>query len=77
MEPVLLRIDRFRRWLPEMFSDHREIARVMSDLETAAMDDRKPEFARLVPKVLLHMETEDDVIYPAPLLVGQYLGLRL
>ena len=74
MAPVLLLVDRFRRWLPEMFSDHRDIAMVMMDLEAAAMDDRKPEFARVVPKALLHMEM---VIYPASLLVGQYLGIRL
>ena len=76
MAPVLLLVDRFRRWLPEMFSDHRDIAMVMMDLEAAAMDDRKPEFARVVPRALLHTEME-VVIYPASLLVGQYLGLRL
>lgn len=77
MEPVLLLIDRFRRWLPEMIDDHRNIARALNDLETAALDDRKPEFARVVPRVILHMEMEEEVLYPAALLAGDYVGLRL
>ncbi len=76
MEPGLLLVDRFRRWLPEMFSDHRDIAMATMDLEAAAMDDWKPEFARVVPQALPHMEME-EAIYLASLLVGQYLGLRL
>jgi hypothetical protein len=77
MEPVLLMLDRLRRWMPEMISDHRAIAGAMKELGAAAMDEGKPEFAGMVPRVLLHAEMEEEVLYPASIPAGEYVGLRL
>jgi hypothetical protein len=36
-----------------------------------------PDHARFAEKLALHAKTEEDVLYPAAILVGEYLKLKL
>jgi hypothetical protein len=37
---------------------------------------RKPEYVHYAEKLKRHAQTEEDVLYPAALLAGQYLQLK-
>jgi len=36
-----------------------------------------PEHARFAEKLMLHAQTEEEVLYPAAILVGEYLKVKL
>lgn len=65
--------DELRRCMPEMLAEHRAICECAEALGAAAEVEGLPEVARLAETLLLHVRTEEQVLYPAALLVGAYL----
>ncbi|HEX6308122.1 MAG TPA: hypothetical protein VFZ69_08045 [Longimicrobiales bacterium] len=47
------------------------------NLAAVAKDDGQPVYERLAHEIMLHAATEEQVTYPAALLVGQYARMRL
>jgi len=41
-----------------------------------ATDDSRPELARFARKLLLHAQMEEQIYYPAALVIGDHLKLR-
>ncbi len=39
--------------------------------------ENKEEYVRVAEKLLLHAQTEEQVLYPAAILIGEYLKLKL
>ena len=66
---------RLKRDLPEMLAEHRAIVRKLNALAAAAKSAKKPEYARLAAKIVLHAQTEEEVLYPAAILVGKMLHI--
>jgi hypothetical protein len=46
-------------------------------LGSAAELEHKPEYVHLAEKLRLHARNEEQVLYPAAILIGEYLKLRL
>ena len=63
--------------LPHMLEQHREIVRALERLASAAGEEGKLEVARFAEELVQHARTEEEVLYPAAILVGRYLKLRL
>jgi len=59
--------------LPQMLAEHREIVGALERLEQAARAAGRPEHARFAEKLKLHAQTEEEVLYPAAILVGRAL----
>ena len=59
--------------LPKMLAEHREIVAALERLEAAAHAAGKPEHARFAEKLKVHARTEEEVLYPAAILVGRAL----
>ena len=70
-------VDRLKAELPLMLEEHRAIEGALDLLETAALAEGRPEFARFAERLKLHARLEEDVLYPAAILVGEYLRLVL
>lgn len=77
MVGVLALTDKLEAELPGMLAEHQEIVTALDELVVAATDERKPEHARFAEKLILHAQTEEQVLYPAALLVGHYVRLKL
>lgn len=77
MKAVLPLTDRLKHELPEMLTEHRAIVGALHKLAQAARAENKPEFVRFAEGLQLHAETEEQVTYPAAILVGEYLKLKL
>jgi hypothetical protein len=77
MADVLALTDRLQAELPNMLAEHKEIVAALSDLEAAANAENKPQYARFAEKLIQHARTEEEVLYPAALLVGRYVRLSL
>jgi hypothetical protein len=77
MRGVLVMTDRLKAELPEMFREHQAVIAALEKLTAAAKQEKLPEHARFAEKLALHAKTEEDVLYPAAILVGEYLKLKL
>jgi hypothetical protein len=77
MASVLDMTDRLSAELPEMLREHQAIVRALQRLTAAAKKEKKPAHARFAEKLILHAKTEEEVLYPAAILVGEYLRLKL
>lgn len=69
--------DRLRTDLPHMLTEHRSVVGALRRLTAAAKKARKPEAAAFAATLRLHAETEEQVLYPAAILIGEYLKTRL
>jgi len=73
---IIAKADRLKVELADMLKEHKAIARALEALYDAATADERPELARFARKLLLHAQMEEQIYYPAALLVGEYLKLR-
>ena len=69
--------DRLKAQYEQMLADHELIVAAVRDLADAATQEGKREYAGLSEKLLLHLRTEEQLLYPAAILVGEYLKLKL
>ena len=77
MADVLPLTDALKAELPEMLEEHRAIRAALEALAAAARAEDRPEQARLAEKIMLHAKTEEQVTYPAAILVGEFVRTRL
>lgn len=75
MRDVVSLTDRLKADLPRMLDEHQAILVALEGLAHAARVERHPEVVRFVGKLILHAHTEEQVLYPAALLVGEFLKL--
>lgn len=73
---VLRLTDRLEADLGRMLREHRQVARALRGLAAAARRARRPEAARFADKLRRHAESEEQVLYPAALLVGRWVRER-
>ena len=74
---VLRRTERLKAELPHMLAQHKVIVRELRKMLQAAMAEHHAVHARLAQKLIRHARTEEEVLYPASILVGEYIKLRL
>ena len=77
MRAVLVMTERLKAELPEMLREHQAVVTALEQLTAAAEKEKLPEHARFAEKLMLHAKTEEEVLYPAAVLVGEYLKLKL
>jgi len=77
MRGVIEMTDRLKAQYEQMRADHEVIVAAVYRLAEAAVLESKLEYVGFSKKLLLHMKTEEQVLYPAAILIGEYLKLKL
>jgi hypothetical protein len=77
MRGVIVMTDRLKAQYEQMLADHTRIVAAVQELAEAATQESKLEYVGFSKRLLLHMQTEEQLLYPAAILVGEYLKLRL
>jgi hypothetical protein len=77
MKSVVHMTDRLKAELPEMLEEHKAVVAALENLIAAAQEENNTEHAVFAEKLMLHAQTEEEVLYPAAILVGEYLKLKL
>jgi iron-sulfur cluster repair protein YtfE (RIC family) len=67
---------RLKMELSGMLDEHQKIVAALRTLSQVAVQSKKPEYAEFAQKLIVHAQMEEDVLYPAALLVGEYLKLK-
>ncbi len=73
MGPALALTDRLKIRLDEMLADHKAIVGALEELVAAAKEENQPRFVRWAEKLRLHAQTEEEILYPTSILIGEYL----
>ena len=74
MTAVLPMTRRLKAELPAMLAEHRQIVGALDKLRAAARAANLPEYERFADALALHAQTEEQVLYPAAVLVGEHVA---
>jgi len=77
MAEALPLIARLKAEMPLMLEEHQAIKGALQQLEEVAAAQGKPDIVELARRLKLHAESEEEVLYPAAIVVGEYLKLKL
>ena len=73
---VLPMSDALKRELPRMLEEHTRIRAAVEELRRAAIAAHDTTAERLAAQLALHAQNEEDVLYPAAILVGELIRNR-
>lgn len=76
MKEVLEMTKRLKTEHGRMLEEHKEIVKALENLAKVAKREKKMEYARFAEKLKLHALNEEEVLYPASLLIGEYVEIR-
>lgn len=75
--PAILEMtDTLRREMPKMLEEHRQIRAAVGRLRDAALAQKASKLVELADALALHARTEEEVLYPAAILVGELIRAR-
>jgi hypothetical protein len=77
MERILTKTETLKAAMPRMLNEHVLIVAALRQLLQAALKERQEGFATLAQKVIIHAQQEEEVYYPASILVGEYVKMKL
>jgi hypothetical protein len=77
MREVLRMTDALRAELPRMLEEHKTIRAATIHLGEVARAENNAAVTRLADQLLLHAQSEEEVFYPAAVLVGDFVRARL
>jgi len=69
--------ERFRRELQRLREDHVEIVAALEEFGEAARAEGRDDYASLGMELIEHARVEESILYPAALMVGEYVRLSL
>jgi hypothetical protein len=75
MRDVLVLTDKLKAGLGEMLAEHRSIVVALDKLSAAAKEAGKMEYVEFAEDLKLHAQTEEEVTYPAAILIGEFVRL--
>jgi hypothetical protein len=76
MEEALAMTDALRKELPRMLEEHGRIRAATEKLRAAAREEKAPAQERFAEELARHARTEEEVLYPAAILVGDVIRAR-
>ncbi len=77
MAEVLPLAARLKEELPLMIEEHKAILGALRELAIAAETEGNEEYTRFAAALIMHAQMEEEVLYPAAILVGEYVKLKL
>jgi hypothetical protein len=77
MADVLPMTDALKEELPRMLEEHTSIRAAVENLRAAARADQAGKYEQLANDLALHAQTEEELFYPAAILVGEIIRARI
>ncbi len=77
MRDVLPITERMKHELPSLLAEHSTIVTALRKFRAAALEEKRPECAELAARIITHIQSEEDILYPVSILIGEYVKLKL
>jgi hypothetical protein len=75
MNAMIAVTDQLRAELPALMKEHQAIRKALGELWAAAWRDGRPEHALVAQRINRHLTVDEEVHFPAALVIGDYLRL--
>ncbi len=69
--------DRLKDELGGLIFEHDEMRKALQRMKDEAMKERNHEYASLAKRLMQHMLMEEQILYPAAIVAGEYIKLNL
>lgn len=76
MDEALVMSDTLRKEMPRMLQEHKAIRAAVEKLLQIARQEKATQAERVAEELALHAKTEEEVLYPAAMLVGNLIRAR-
>lgn len=73
MYELVAKAEQLKSELPEMLAEHDQIRKALERLGQEATKEGRPQVAYFAAKLLHHARLEEEVLYPAAIVLGEYL----
>lgn len=73
LEPVSIKLEQN---IPGMLDDHKQILAAVNNLQENANRENKKQYVQLAERIMLHMQMEEEILYPAAVIAGRYLVMN-
>ncbi len=70
---VVAMTEKLKAELPRMHEEHKAIVAALKNLISAAEDEKRLMYVEFAERLMLHAQTEEEVLYPAAIVIGEYL----
>lgn len=77
MEEALAMTDALRKELPRMLEEHKRIHAATEKLRSVAREEKASVYEQFADDLALHARSEEEVLYPAAILVGDIIRARM
>ncbi len=77
MRPAIEASRTLKAAMPQMIAEHKAIKLALDDLRKAGESSKDNDATKFAEELSLHAQTEEDVLYPAAILVGAYIETQL
>jgi hypothetical protein len=77
MAGIVTLTETLKSGLPQMLAEHRAIVAALDALSDAGQRENSAEALAFADQLRLHAQNEEEILYPAAILVGEYLKLKL
>ena len=75
-QEALAMADALRKEWPRMLAEHKQIRAATEKLRTAAREQKASVHEHLAERLAAHAQTEEEILYPAAILVGDIIRAR-
>lgn len=77
MAEILPLTERLEKEMPSMLEEHKQIVLALDDLITVAKKHNEKEHVEFAEALIEHAKAEEEVLYPAAILVGHYVKSKI
>jgi hypothetical protein len=77
MEKIIQVSEMLKLQMPRMLEQHRMIVNALKELLRAATEEQHPPYVQFAQKLMHHAQQEEEVLYPAAIVVGEFVKLKL
>ena len=77
MAPIVSLTRRLKAELPVMLLEHKAIVAALQRFRARARESGRADYERFADDLMRHAQNEEEILYPAAVLVGEYLALKL
>jgi hypothetical protein len=67
---------RFAEEISVMLGEHKAIGAAVQRMYDAATQEQRPELGRFARQLMLHARMEEEIYYPAAIVIGEYLKIK-
>ena len=76
MKGAIAMTDKLKADWQQMLAEHQRIVGSLERLRQAGVEEQNADAVRFTESLKLHAKTEEEVLYPTAILVGEYLKLK-